>query len=434
MLQVYPSIKLKKPLTHHAEICGFSLAIWALSSASVVGSPIVVSSSDWQTGENLMIDFFDGFATLRPQINFNGVAGDSTVADPGELEVGAHDPYRNGLSLQALEFAGDLQFGSLLGAAAVYNLYENEDNNSLDGEFEEIYATLDLNGLGVRGGRYLNAFGFQNQSHIHSWDFVDMPLVYGRLLGEHGLRTDGASALFEIPSRWGASLALSFGESVGHDHGHEEDHSHEEEEEEHGHGEEHAGDEDLLFDGTFVSTRLLVPWNQDDFNRWSAHVSLAAGENAFEKPTLIYATGISYEWLENGYEPGGARFRTSLELFARSWTASADDHEEEHEDGEEEEHEEHEEHGDEFSGTDFGFLAEAIYSPSFAWDLGGRVGYVSGDSEADLEERWRLSPALTWWANESKSLSLRLQYNLDLLPSETEQSVWLQLGMSWGAH
>jgi hypothetical protein len=251
-------------------------------------------------------------------------------------------------------------------------------------------------------------------------------LVYGRLLGEHGLRTDGASALFEIPSRWGVSLALSFGESVGH----EDDHGHGEEEEDSHEEEEHSSGEDLLFDGTFASTRLLIPWNQDDLNRWATHVSFAVGANAFDKPTLIYATGIAYDWLENGYVPGGARFRTSLEFFARSWTAATDDHEESEEDHEEGE----EEHRDESTGTDFGFLAEAIYSPSLTWDLGGRAGYVSGDSQADLEERWRLSPVVTWWANESRSLSLRLQYNLDLLPSETEQSIWLQLGIAWGAH
>ena len=440
-------------------------------AAALSGAPIVASATDWRTGEDAAISFFDDFATLRPAFYFNGVAGDSTVSDPGELEVGAHDPYRNGLSLQGLEFSADLQIGEYFGGEAIYNLFEDEENNSLDGEFEEIYATLDLEGFYARGGRYLNAFGFQNQTHIHGWDFVDLPLAYGRFLGDHGLRTDGASALFEIPSRWGANLALSFGEAVSHDHSHGDDHSHgHEDHEEEGHdhdehkeeGHAHGAGEDLLFDGTFATTRLLIPWNQDDFNRWRTHLSLGVGDNAYGEPTFVYATGIAYEWLENGYEPGGARLRASLELFGRSWTASdgggghdhhhGDDHDSAHEEYEHDEHShaehEEEEHGhnehgedehsddhqDEYSSSDFGFLAEAIYSPTYAWDFGGRLGYVSGDSKADLDERWRLSPVVTWWANESRTVSLRLQYNLDFLPSSEEQSVWLQLGLAWGSH
>jgi len=418
----------------------------SLLSSSISGAPVSVSAANWQTGQDFTVDFFDGFASLRPAVYFNGVAGDSTVSDPGELEVGSHDPYRNGLSLQGLEISADLAVGEYLGAEATYNIFEDEENNSLDGEFEEIYATFDLPGLRVRGGRYLNAFGFQNQVHVHGWNFVDLPLAYGRFLGDHGLRTDGASALFNIPSRWGANLAFSFGDAVSHDHGHGDEHLHGHEEEHDGETESHGSGEDLLFADGFASTRLLIPWNKDDFNRWKTHLSLAFGNNSYGEPTIVYATGIAYEWLENGYEPGGARFRTSLELFARTWSAPGggheeDDHGHEHEDddhGHEEEETEHgheeEDHAELPSGSDFGFVAEAIYSPSFSWDFGGRLGYVSGNSEAELDERWRLSPAVTWWANESRTLSLRLQGNLDFLPSSEEQSVWLQLGLAWGSH
>ena len=417
-------------------------------------SSVTVETESWKTGENLTINFFDGFATFRPAVFLNGVAGDSTVSDPGELEVGAHDPYRNGLSLQGLEFSGLLEFQNGLGAAAVYNVYEDEANNRLDGEFEEGYGIYELPGLNLRGGRYLNAFGFRNQTHLHGWNFIDMPLAYGRFLGDHGLRTDGVSAQFDIPSRWGANLSFSLGQNVAHDHDHG-DHDHgEEEEHDHDEGHEHSGDEELLFDGLTASTRLFVPWNQDDFHRWSSHASIAMGDNPSGGPSVVYATGIAYEWLENGYEPGGARFRSSLELFGRSWTLSEsghdhdehdhadeeehdydeEDHEGEEHDEEDHDHDEHDEHGEEGSGTDFGFLAEAIYSPSFRWDLGGRIGYVSGDSKAELDERWRFSPAVTWWANEERNISLRLQYNYDVLPSQEESSIWLQLGIAWGSH
>jgi len=408
-----------------------------------------VSASDWTTGEDLRISLFDDAALIYPSIYAIGALGDSSVRDPGELQVGGHDPYRNGFSLQQIELGGRIDLGQGLGGKVIYSIYEDQENNSLDGTFEEAYGTLEVPGMGLKGGRYLNAFGFQNNVHLHAWNFVDLPLIYGRFLGDEGLQSDGGAVRIDIPSRWGANLAVSFGEAVAHDHNHGG-----EEEEEH----EHGLDEGLLFDGGFVSGRLFLPWNQDDFNRWSSHLSVAVGNNETGKQTVVYGTGLAYEWLENGYEAGGARFRTALEIFGRSWTAGDvhdhdhggeehddhdhgeeehhDDHEGEHEeDAHDEEHHHDEEHAEpETRGTDFGFLASALYSPSWQWDLGGRVEYVSGDSEADLDERWRFSPVATWWANEDKSLSLRLQYNLDSLPTSEEHSIWLQLSLGWGSH
>ncbi len=429
----------------------FTLAAATLASAGpAAAAPVIAGDTDWVTGRDLSVDFFDGFAVLYPAVNINGAVGDSTVSDPGELQTGAHDPYRNGFSLQGIELAGTLDLGAGLGGTVIYNIFEDEENNSLDGEFEEAYGTIDVSGVGLKGGRYLNAFGFENDIHLHGWNFVDQPLVYGRFLGDHGLRTEGGSMTFPIPSRWGANLDLSFGNSVAHDHSHGHDEEHEEEEEhdagDEDHGHEHGDGEDLLFDGFFFAGRLLIPWNSDDFNRWGSHVSVSVGDNALGGQTVVYGTGLAYEWLENGYEPGGARFRTAAEIFGRSWTTDDHGHDsrEEHEHDEEhdgehlhghgEDHDHDEDHGPEASGTDFGFLVSAIYSPSYHWDLGGRIEYVSGDADADLDERWRFSPVATWWANEEKSLSLRLQYNLDSLPDGEEHSVWLQFGLSWGAH
>ena len=440
-----------------ASIIAATLAATTLAAAS----PVIVETTDWVTGQDLAVDFFDGFAILYPAVNINGVVGDSSVSDPGELQTGAHDPYRNGFSLQGIELAGTLDLGGGLGGTVIYNIFEDEEDNSLDGEFEEAYGTIDVPGVALKGGRYLNAFGFENDIHLHGWNFVDQPLVYGRFLGDHGLRTEGGSMNLPLPTRWGANIDLSFGNSVAHDHSHghgdedDDDHGHDGEDEDHGH--EHGEGEDLLFDGFFFAGRLLIPWNSDDFNRWGSHVSVSVGDNAIGGQTVVYGTGLAYEWLENGYEPGGARFRTSAEIFGRSWTAGDhghhghgeehegdhdhdedhghdEDHDHDHDHDHDEDHRHEEDHGPEGSGTDFGFLVSALYSPSYQWDLGGRIEYVSGDSEADLDERWRFSPVATWWANEEKSLSLRLQYNLDSLPSGEEHSVWLQFGLSWGAH
>lgn len=449
------------------ERLALTLATALAAAAPSTASPVLVETTDWMTAHDLTVDFFDGFAVLHPAVNINGAVGDSSVSDPGELQTGAHDPYRNGFSLQGVELAGTLELGDGLGATAIYNIFEDEEDDSVDGEFEEAYGTLDVPGLGLKGGRYLNAFGFENDIHVHGWNFVDQPLVYGRFLGDHGLRTEGGALTLPLAGRWGTNVALSFGNAVSHDHshgnGHGHEHGHEHGEEHghggggHGHGHEHGGGEDLLFDGFFFAGRLDVPWNSDDFNRWNSHLSVSAGDNALGGQTVVYGTGLAYEWLETGYEPGGARFRTSAEIFGRSWTAGGDghhdharddedDHDHEHHDHEHHDHEHGHEHADHgghghdggrgsgASGTDFGLLVSALYSPTRQWDMGGRIEYVSGDSEAGLDERWRFSPVATWWADEEKSLSLRLQYNLDSLPGGEEHSVWLQFGLSWGGH
>ena len=87
--------------------------------------------------------------------------------------------------------------------------------------------------------------------------------------------------------------------------------------------------------------------------------------------------------------------------------------------------------------SEWGLSSSLIYGLPTAsvgiFESGLRFDYVQGIDEADLEKRWRLSPALTWYPSESRTISLRLQYNLDHTETEgVSHGVWGQVGINWG--
>lgn len=55
-------------------------------------------------------------------------------------------------------------------------------------------------GLQVKAGKFLSGFGYHNEKHPHSWDFVDQNLAYLSLLGDHGLSGKGAQLTWLAPT------------------------------------------------------------------------------------------------------------------------------------------------------------------------------------------------------------------------------------------
>lgn len=46
-------------------------------------------------------------------------------------------------------------------------------------------------GLQIKAGKFLSAIGYNNEKHVHSWDFADENLAQLSLFGDHGLRNTG---------------------------------------------------------------------------------------------------------------------------------------------------------------------------------------------------------------------------------------------------
>jgi len=87
----------------------------------------------------------------------------------------------------------DMFFGKLTTAIA-------EHEGATEVELEEAYIeTLAIgNGITVKAGRFFSDIGYLNSQHGHSWDFMDVPLVYRGFFGDQ-LIDDGIQASWLVP-------------------------------------------------------------------------------------------------------------------------------------------------------------------------------------------------------------------------------------------
>jgi hypothetical protein len=350
-----------------------------------------------------------------------------------ELAVGHHDPSREDGTVQGLELGMSLRLDRLEGFATYVLSYGAEEE--WETEWEEAFLKVrDLpGGFEARGGRVLGRYGKFNAQHLHAWNFVDMPLVLGRFLGEHGLWFDGGDVTWltqDVETTFG--LVVAYGEARGHAHDHGDEHEHDEdhgEEEEHGELDEHHHAEAIAFADDIWSGRSFAQFRRDDFNSFEAGLSLAVGDEEADRQVRVYGLDFTYLWRELGLDPGGRALQWTTELLYRDVESGGSGHEEEHA-ADEPGHE----HADGMpGGGEIGLYTEAVYTLIRALDLGLRVGYVEGNDELETDERFQISPAVTTFLDPYRRSSLRLQYNYDdLAHGEEEHTVWLQLGLSWG--
>ncbi|MFL5320197.1 MAG: zinc-regulated TonB-dependent outer membrane receptor [Myxococcaceae bacterium] len=152
-----------------------------------------------------------GIQSMNPDISVILDVAGAYFSDPAPLQQGGHDPTHNGFNLQQLE----LSFNRSV------DPYFRFDSNLVFGpdgfELEEAYATtLDLPyRLQARAGEFLTAFGRINQTHPHSWDFVDQPFIMSRYFGGDGNRNLGAELSWLSPLPWYVELVGSATQANG---------------------------------------------------------------------------------------------------------------------------------------------------------------------------------------------------------------------------
>lgn len=377
-------------------ILALALAIAPLSAAPL--DPV------WFTGEDFSL--FNG--VLTPSLDVTAAFGGST-GNPAELANGHHDP-QDQATLQALHPSLTLQAGHLEGFA-VYSA-NTDAAGTLDGSLEEGYLRLvELPfHLEVRGGQFLNLFGFQNELHNHEWSHVDQNLVNGRFLSEGELATLGGEITWLAPL---STFTVSFGGLPSHGH------------HEHGEEEEHAEfePEGAHFDSWLATAR----WNREFIVPGDAELtgmlSGAWGENEFGRMSSVYGLGAEYRL-------GNWRWRT--EAMLRHIEALSGHHEHEEEEGEEEE--EHHEEGERAEFDEAGFYSVLGYEWNEQVETSLRGEWVSGIDAMGLDSRWRVSPAVSWRPEALHATQFRLQYNCDLGDAfGTEHSIWAQISWRWGA-
>jgi hypothetical protein len=363
------------------------------------GGAGLVRGTDWATGEDISLG-----GILFPNFHFSTSLGASS-GNPEELAVGHHDPNREGITVQNIEFGSSLRAGEYLEGFATYAAVIDHDD-AWAGSLEEAFGKIKNLpwGFEVRGGRYYNRFGFYNNVHPHAYMFVNRDLLEARMLGEDSVTTEGGEVSWRIPgnNQWNGALSLSYGRAFL-------------EEEEHGEEEEEAlfEPEGAFFDDDIFSADLRVTYHHNDFHQWMALASYMTGDNAYGRSTDVYALGVEYQWRGNGFEAGGRHFRWRAEAIHREAGAVGT------------------------SGADrrqldeSGVATTAMYGFNDRLQTGIQGAWVEGIADAGLSERYRVSPLVQW--NLLNNVNLRAQYDYDHGSDfGDEHSVWLQLNVSWG--
>ena len=375
------------------------------------------SQPDWLTGENVSLG-----GIFFPHFHFQSVYGGTTAQELPE--IGHHDPRLDGWTIQGFEAGLSVRFTDHLEAFGNIHVFSDNETRDWDHQFEEWYGKIkDLpGGLELRGGRFLNRFGLHNSTHLHGWDFVDSSLVNGRFLGDDGIYTIGGEVSWKIPVAWTSMLSVGVGVPPGAEEHHHEDEGPEPEFEAEG----------ALFDDVFAVANWTNHFDYDDFHQFRAGASGAWGENKWDKTSQVYGIHFEYQWRQNGYEAGGRYFRWRTEAMLRNFDAVSghlpDEEEEVHGD-----HEEHDERPHDGSLDEFGIYSTVAYGFDFGVELSLRGDLVSGNARADLDERCRVSPAVTYYLNKQRTMYLRAQYNYDHSNDfGDEHSLWGQIGINWG--
>ncbi len=404
------------------------------------------------------------------------VAGGSTSDDIGGLQIGGHDPTQNGLTLQGVELsltgAVDPYFR---GAAAIVFALDAENETFVELEEAWLETTSLPGNLQLRAGQMFTEFGRHNVLHPHSWAFVDSPLVNARLLGPEALRNPGARLSWLTPTPFYSELflsvqnsqggtAASFRSSGAHQHGGGEDAL----PFAYRHPDNDQGVE--AFDDLLLTPRYALSFDFHDTHTVLAGASAAFGPNSSGESgntdTQIYGVDLTWKWKPVSHEGGFPFVTWQTEGILRKYKAGAFDWDEGANGGDAD--------GDglvdegilvdastglpatfaEESLTDYGFYTQLLYGFKKGWVAGLRFDYLTGD-RGDYErpllvsdgagggdiigrdplrdQRWRVSPNLTWFPTEFSKL--RLQYNYDdRRDVGVDHSVWLQFEFVLGAH
>lgn len=383
-------------------LCLASLCLTGAASAQDFAKTVHPDDWDSLTGSNVEV------LGITPHFHILGGVGASTADSLEDLANGHHDA-NDDYTLQTAEVGLSARWGQHVEGFFTHAFYSepNSGDREYHHETEELFLKLVNLPLGteIRGGKFLNRFGFQNAVHNHSWDFANQNLANGALLSEGELTTIGAEFSIRFPTEFPLFLSLYGGDAPDH--------------EAHVHlgppplfeGPEGELDEDIL------GLNLLAQYNLSDFHQFTATASLVHGQNHFETDTTIAGLGLQYQWRENGLEPGGRSLTLRTEAMARRFEAInainpaiRDDIEQ------------------------IGGYVSQIYQHNDHWSFANRIGYVTGRDDAELTERFRLSQAVTWYANPERTLFSRIQLDNDWLDGNNahDTTIWFQLGFNWG--
>ncbi|MEO8045362.1 MAG: hypothetical protein ABI674_10705 [Spartobacteria bacterium] len=398
------------------------------TDASVTSTTETVSSTG--TGASLTAPMtIAGGGKTYMNISFDGQFALAYSSDRNldRLETGDHDPQQRGFNARNLELALDGAVDPYFeGFANIVFKLNNDNETELEVE-EAFMQTTGLPwGLQVKGGQFFAAFGRINPTHPHTWDFVDDPIVHGRLLGSDGLRGVGAQVSWTVPVSWYSQFIFGLQNGRGNT----------------GYSFRNPG-----ADGTFfgrLTTDREVRGLQDFvyIPRWENSVDLSptqtvlagvsgafgSNETGANSRTQIYGADLLYKWKSPRAEGGFPFVKWQSEVIYRRFEAGR---------------------GIDQSFPvaetfhDWGMYSQVIWGFKKGWTTGVRGDFLHMQNSAFTDDptrqtRSRISGDLTWYPTEFSKL--RLQYNHDFLDRNNflagreADSIFLQFEFILGAH
>ena len=365
------------------------------------------------------------------------VAGGSSVDDDdlAGLQAGGHDPQGRGFSVPSVEliFSGALK-PWVTAEVRIVTFISSEGETEI--ELEEAFVrSLSLPaGLELTAGQFFTPVGRINATHPHVWAWLDQPVINSRVFGGDGMRGQGVTMALALPVAWASRLSATVqnargetmasfvgkeGETVGGrplgDH-------------------EVEGFDDLV---TTLGWRAGVDLSPALMLRFGADLAIGPNAAGADTRTNIAGGHVALRWCD---DPHGQLRRGDVqvlaEVLARDYEVDAYTDEGTPAIGDE---------TDYASDTlrDIGLVAQIEIGLADQWSAGLRYEQATGEGdsvggrEADplRDDRWRLSPLITW--RPSETIRLRLQYNLDHadhLEDNYAHTVWLGLDVLLGRH
>ncbi|MBA3710456.1 MAG: hypothetical protein H0W83_16755, partial [Planctomycetes bacterium] len=351
-----------------------------------------------------------------------------------DIEGGGHDPKRRGFTFQQAEV-------SFFGAVDPYFNAEAHIVYKSDGvELEEAYGTTSQlpYRLQLKAGYYLTEFGRTNPQHPHQWPWLDQAVVITRIFGKDGNRSVGGRLSWLAPVPWFSEFLVGMQNA---DDPTEVSYL--------------GGEPDPAQPATIsgrpaiarTTTRSLADflyalrwvnnWEVGEQTMVQLGLSSAFGPNNTGPAgrTMVVGGDLLVKWRER--QRGIPSLVWQTEVIARRYHADAvvdpvtaaaipaDDL------------------------RDWGITSQALVGFHPRWAGGLRVDYASGsgdsyaigigpvsrETDAYRDDRWRLSPLVTFSPSEFSKIRLQYDYDhLEHLPNHDVQSVWIGLELMIGAH
>src|SRR5215472_15729431 len=399
------------------------------TDTSVVSSAPTETISTTGAGASLTQPIGIGSGKNYMNISFDGLFALAYSSDKhlDQIEVGDHDRMERGFNARNIELALDGAVDPYFEGFANIVFLLNNDNET-EVEVEEAFmqtTSLPFN-LQLKGGQFFAAFGRINPQHPHVWEFVDDPIVHGRLLGPDGLRGVGAQVSWIVPVKWYSQLILGVQNGRGST----------------GFSFRNPGDDGIFFDRRTTDRELRGLQDFVWIPRWENSVDLSptqvvlagvsgafgSNETGANSRTQIYGADLLYKWKSANAEGGFPFVKWQTEFMYRRFEAGRGINE-----------------SFPVAETfhDWGIYSQVLWGFKKGWVVGVRGDYLNMEDsrftdDFERQSRSRISANITWYPTEFSKI--RLQYNHDFLyenfffADRDVDSVFLQFEFILGSH